>query len=80
VNVLTGSAAEMAPWLVAHADVNAVDLTGADELDWSSLEADAAGTLKRVVRPTGRTLAPPALSRITALTETKTVWHTKALI
>src|SRR5690606_29143896 len=26
VNVLTGSSAEMAPWLASHADVNAIDL------------------------------------------------------
>jgi acyl-CoA reductase-like NAD-dependent aldehyde dehydrogenase len=29
VNVLTGSAAELAPWLAGHADVNALDLAGA---------------------------------------------------
>ena len=30
VNVLTGSAAEIAPWLASHADVNALDLAGAE--------------------------------------------------
>lgn len=81
VNILTGSAAEVAPWLASHADVNAIDLTGAAALDWVDLEIAAAETLKRVLRPEGGTdLAMPSLDRITALTETKTVWHTKSLI
>ena len=81
VNILTGSAAEVAPWLASHADVNAIDLTGAAALDWVDLEIAAAETLKRVLRPEGGTdLATPSLDRITALTETKTVWHTKSLI
>ena len=81
VNILTGSSAEVAPWLASHADVNALDLTGAGALDWVDLEIAAADTLKRVLRPEGGTdLAAPSLDRITALTETKTVWHTKSLI
>lgn len=81
VNILTGSAAEITPWLASHADVNALDLTGAAALDWVDLEIAAADTLKRVLRPEGGTdLAAPSLDRITALTETKTVWHTKSLI
>ncbi|MFZ2964827.1 MAG: aldehyde dehydrogenase family protein, partial [Rhodoglobus sp.] len=31
VNILTGSPAEIAPWLAGHADVNALDLTGAGD-------------------------------------------------
>ena len=76
-NVLTGSPAEIAPWLASHADVNALDLTGAGALDWVDLEIAAADTLKRVLRPGD---AEPSLDRITAFTETKTVWHTKALL
>lgn len=80
VNVLTGSPAEIAPWLAAHADVNALDLVGAGELDWIDLEIAAADTLKRVLRPeAGPDAAAPALDRIAAFTETKTVWHTKSL-
>jgi acyl-CoA reductase-like NAD-dependent aldehyde dehydrogenase len=79
VNVLTGSPAEIAPWLAAHADVNALDLTGAEALDWVDLEIAAADTLKRVIAPEPG-IPALALSRILALTETKTVWHTKALI
>ncbi|PJJ61485.1 aldehyde dehydrogenase family protein [Compostimonas suwonensis] len=81
VNVLTGSPAEIAPWLASHSDVNALDLVGAEELDWVDLEIAAAETLKRVLTPeSGPDAAAPALARITAFTETKTVWHTKSLI
>lgn len=79
VNILTGSPAEIAPWLAGHADVNALDLTGAEALDWVELTVVAADTLKRVLAPESG--APtPSLSRIVAYTETKTVWHTKSLI
>ena len=81
VNVLTGSPAEIAPWLAAHADVNALDLTGAADLDWVDLEIAAAETLTRVLPPEqGPDAAAPTLGRITAFTETKTVWHTKSLL
>lgn len=77
VNVLTGSPAEIAPWLASHADVNGLDLAGAGDLDWVDLQIAAADTLKRVLPPevVGR-----SLGRITAFTETKTVWHTKGMI
>jgi acyl-CoA reductase-like NAD-dependent aldehyde dehydrogenase len=79
VNILTGSPAEVAPWLAAHADVNALDLAGAGGLDWVDLQIAAAETLKRVLAPEAG--APtPSLERIVALTETKTVWHTKSLL
>ena len=77
VNILTGSAAEIAPWLASHADVNALDLTGADGLEWVDLQIAAADTLKRVRTPGD---FGPSLDRIVAFTETKTVWHTKSLI
>ncbi|WP_425844162.1 aldehyde dehydrogenase family protein [Agrococcus sp. TSP3-2-1] len=77
VNVLTGDPAELAPWLASHADVNALDLTGAGDLDWVALEVAAADTLKRVIRPEPG-IAPETPQRILALTETKTVWHTKS--
>ncbi|MCD2496785.1 MULTISPECIES: aldehyde dehydrogenase family protein [Microbacterium] len=81
VNVLTGSPAEIAPWLASHDDVNALDLVGAGALDWISLQQSAAGTLKRVLTPEdGPDAAAPSLQRITAFTETKTVWHTKSMI
>lgn len=77
VNVLTGSPAEIAPWLASHQDVNALDLAGAGSLDWVELQIAAADTLKRVLTP-GEVVASP--ERITAFTEIKTVWHTKSMV
>jgi acyl-CoA reductase-like NAD-dependent aldehyde dehydrogenase len=81
VNILTGKYAETAPWLAAHADVNALDLTGVESGELAAeLERAAAGTLKRVIRPSagGADLtSDPGLRRMTALLETKTVWHPK---
>ena len=83
INVLTGSAAEIAPWLASHADVNALDLAGAGdlagELSWVDLEIAGAETLKRVLPPENGVPAP-SVERITFFTETKTVWHTKGII
>jgi len=80
VNILTGRTAELAPWLASHADVNAVDLTGAPESMAADLERSAAGTVKRVLRR--RATEPdwteaPDISRLRAFLETKTVWHPK---
>jgi acyl-CoA reductase-like NAD-dependent aldehyde dehydrogenase len=81
VNILTGSPAEIAPWLASHADVNALDLVGAVELDWVDLQVQAAQTLKRVLPPEqGADVAVPSIDRITAFTETKTVWHPKSML
>jgi len=78
VNLLTGDAAELGPWLAEHADVDGIDLTGAPADRAMELEREAAGTIKRVLRPpvtepdwTG----DPGLSRMTTFLETKTVWH-----
>ena len=85
INMLTGSAAEIMPWLAAHADVNALDLSGAGSLEgakgesWVDLQLAAAETLKRVVPPVAG-IPRPALERITAFVETKTVWHTKSML
>ncbi|MBC9822649.1 aldehyde dehydrogenase family protein [Terrabacter sp. MAHUQ-38] len=90
VNIITARTAEVASWLAAHRDVNAIDLTGAagaDGVDWGALEVEAAGNLKRVLRPAladGQPVEPdwsadPGLGRIRAFVETKTVWHPKGL-
>ncbi|HEY9472692.1 MAG TPA: aldehyde dehydrogenase family protein [Mycobacteriales bacterium] len=78
INILTGSAAEIGPWLAAHQDVNAIDLTGADAELRTELERAAAQNIKRVLRaPRSEPdwTAEPGLSRMTAFLETKTVWH-----
>ncbi len=78
INILTGFREELAPWLAAHMDVNAIDLTGVDNaVHARSLEQSAADNLKRVVRPTPSVdwTADPGIDRMTAFLETKTVWH-----
>jgi aldehyde dehydrogenase (NAD+) len=94
VNILSGRTAELAPWLASHEDVDALDLTGAadaDSVDWGALEAAAAQSLTRVLRPAGTgpstdpdgsfepdwTRSPAGPRRILSFTETKTVWHPK---
>jgi acyl-CoA reductase-like NAD-dependent aldehyde dehydrogenase len=81
VNILTGSASEIAPWLAGHMDVNGLDLTGvADPALAQSLEETAAENLKRVRRPHPEDLLDtPALDRMTTFLETKTVWHPMGL-
>ena len=82
VNMLTGSADELAPWLASHMDVNAIDLCGASPSSVTDLERAAADNLKRVVRrPFDEQeqepdwLRDPGLQRMLAFLETKTVWH-----
>jgi len=81
VNVLTGSVAEVAPWLASHMDVNGLDLTGVTDLELArDLEVAAAENLKRVRRPgLEDLLAAPPLDRMTRFLETKTVWHPMGL-
>ncbi|MEV0387943.1 aldehyde dehydrogenase family protein [Nonomuraea sp. NPDC050643] len=75
-NILTGRLSELAPPLAGHADVNALDLAGAGDLA-GPLEALAATTLKRVLRPGEEDWddPDPGLSRVKPFLEVKTVWH-----
>jgi acyl-CoA reductase-like NAD-dependent aldehyde dehydrogenase len=80
VNMLTGSTAEVAPWLAAHMDVNGLDLTGVEDAQLAhTLEEAAAENLKRVIRPASEATTDwavePGIERMTAFLETKTVWH-----
>jgi acyl-CoA reductase-like NAD-dependent aldehyde dehydrogenase len=80
VNILTGSAATVAPWLASHMDVNAIDLTGvAGDADLArNLEIAAADNLKRVRRAPAAEpdwTEDPGIHAMTAFLETKTVWH-----
>ncbi|MEV8099659.1 aldehyde dehydrogenase family protein [Kitasatospora sp. NPDC085879] len=84
VNVLSGRTADIAPTLASHQDVNGIDLTGAVPGDGpasaAALEAAAADTLKRVLRPAADPAAAdwteaPGTKRLTSFLETKTVWH-----
>ena len=71
VNILTGNRAELAPWLAAHMDVNAIDIAGADGIA-PELERAAADNVKRVVRGRADAQSP---WEIAAFMELKTVWH-----
>jgi acyl-CoA reductase-like NAD-dependent aldehyde dehydrogenase len=80
VNVLTGSAASVGPWLASHMDVNAIDLTGVagDPALATDLEVASADNLKRVRRAPAAEpdwTTDPGLEPMTAFLETKTVWH-----
>jgi acyl-CoA reductase-like NAD-dependent aldehyde dehydrogenase len=78
VNILTGAAAEIAPHLAAHMDVNAIDLVGAPPDIAADLERAAADNLKLVVRRPDDSpdwLAAPTTGRLLSFVETKTVWH-----
>jgi len=78
VNLLTGRAAELAPVLAAHRDIDAIDLTGAPASLVVELERAAVGNVKRVLLP--QACEPdwaeaPTPRRMLAFLETKTVWH-----
>ena len=80
VNILTGSAATIGPWLASHMDVNAIDLTGiaGDTALATDLEVAAADNLKRVRRAPAAEpdwTQDPGTDAMTAFLETKTVWH-----
>ena len=80
VNILTGSAPTIAPWLASHMDVNAIDLVGVagDAALATDLEVAAADNLKRVRRAPGAEpdwALTPGLSTMTDFVEIKTVWH-----
>ena len=80
VNILTGSAATIGPWLAGHMDVNALDLTGiaGQTALATDLEVAAADNLKRVRRAPAAEpdwTLDPGTGALTAFLETKTVWH-----
>ena len=80
VNVLTGGAAEIAPWLaVAHGRQRDRPHRRRRTPSWPpTLEVAAAENLKRVRRAPATEpdwTADPGLDRMTRFLETKTVWH-----
>jgi acyl-CoA reductase-like NAD-dependent aldehyde dehydrogenase len=77
-NVLTGRTAELAPWLAAHGEVQALDLAGAPAELAADLERAAADGVKRVLPRPATEPDPtrePDIARLRAWTEIKTVWH-----
>jgi len=83
VNVLTGSAATLGPWLASHMDVNAIDLGGLAGLEGgaeaaTAMQVAAADNLKRVRRASATEpdwSQEPGLDAMTDFLEIKTVWH-----
>jgi acyl-CoA reductase-like NAD-dependent aldehyde dehydrogenase len=78
VNLLTGFAAELVPWLAGHMDVNGIDVTGVPDDLVPDVERMAAENVKRVHRgPAADPFDDAAQSpyEITAFMEFKTVWH-----
>jgi acyl-CoA reductase-like NAD-dependent aldehyde dehydrogenase len=79
VNILTGSTAELLPWLAGHLDVDALDLTGAPLELWADAERQAAAGTTRVIPPAvdATWLDDDAQSPadVLATMEIKTVWH-----
>jgi hypothetical protein len=80
VNILTGHAAELAPWFAGHMDVNALVYgAGAVEgVEVAGLQVAAAENLKRFVDVSGRDWSDadaqdPYL--ILDTQEIKTTWH-----
>lgn len=81
-NLLTGPADELGRTIAAHADVDAIDPTGAGDELRVELESAAAENVKRVLRVReGQARGeqdwtrPPGIQRLRAFTELKTVWH-----
>ena len=72
VNILTGERSELLPWLISHLDVNAVDLTGADDDLEAEVVAGAAANVKRVVFGDVEEESPYAIADFM---EMKTLWH-----
>ncbi|MFD2421594.1 aldehyde dehydrogenase family protein [Amycolatopsis pigmentata] len=82
VNILTGQAAELGPWLASHGDVDALDTTGVEGELRTELVRAAAGTVKRVLSPPAGEpdwTSAPGITRLRHYLEPKTVWHPAGL-
>ena len=81
INVISGLKAELLPWLAAHMDVNAIDLSGAAADVIPALEVSAAENVKRIIRFDAETIGWDDARRsqspyeILSFQEMKTVWH-----
>jgi acyl-CoA reductase-like NAD-dependent aldehyde dehydrogenase len=75
VNILTGSKAELVPWLAGHLDVDTIDVTGVPDDLVTDAERLGADNVKRVVRPADGDPLGQSPHDALAFTEIKTVWH-----
>jgi acyl-CoA reductase-like NAD-dependent aldehyde dehydrogenase len=71
VNILTGSAAELAPWAASHMDIDGIDATGLNSTQEKEVRIAGADNLKRI--SSFKDGASP--QRVLAFMENKTVWH-----
>ena len=71
VNILTGSAAELAPWAGSHLDIDGIDASGLSTAQEKDLRIAGADNLKRIFRfKDGK-----GPQRVLSFMENKTVWH-----
>lgn len=78
VNILTGKADELLPWMADHMDVNALVFCGTDAATQKLIQEKAAGNVKRVLQyQPANWLADEAQSPYFILDaqEIKTTWH-----
>ena len=71
VNILTGSSAELAPWIGSHMDIDGVDASGLNKAQEKDLRIAGADNLKRI--HTFKEAQSP--QRVLSFMENKTVWH-----
>ena len=71
VNILTGSKAELIPWLASHMEVDGIDISGADKKLDGEIKRAGSENLKRIYRFDKEA----SLKRILSFMEYKTVWH-----
>ena len=71
VNILTGSSAELAPWIGSHMDIDGVDASGLTKAQEKELRVAGADNLKRI--HTFKEAQSP--QRVLSFMENKTVWH-----
>ncbi len=71
VNILTGSSAELAPWIGSHMDIDGVDASGLTAAQEKDVRIAGADNLKRIFR--FKDAQSP--QRVLSFMENKTVWH-----
>ena len=71
VNILTGSKAELIPWLASHMEIDGLDISGADKKLDGEIKRAGSENLKRIYRFDKEV----SLRRILSFMEYKTVWH-----
>jgi acyl-CoA reductase-like NAD-dependent aldehyde dehydrogenase len=71
VNILTGKASELLPWVGSHMEIDGVDLAGLNKKQEDEIKLVGADNLKRIFR-----FAPGNHpERILSFMEHKTIWH-----